>query len=121
MLNIGGPELLVILLVALVFLGPTRLPDAARQAGQMVTSLRSLARGFQTELEAAAKPDALTAPADQKLGDKARSVDVAGQAVTADAESRDDGPRMLADPFAPRDPEPELNDDDGDRADEEEE
>ena len=57
MLNIGGGELLIILLVALVFLGPARLPEVARQVGQTVSSLRSMARGFQTELEAAARPD----------------------------------------------------------------
>ena len=31
MLNVGGGELLIILLVALIFLGPSRLPDVARQ------------------------------------------------------------------------------------------
>ena len=56
MLNIGGAELLIILLVALIFLGPQRLPDAARQLGQAVSSLRSLASGFQAEVEAASKP-----------------------------------------------------------------
>lgn len=62
MLNIGGLELLVILLVALVFLGPERLPEVARQMGQTVNTLRGLARSFQTELESAARPDALTGP-----------------------------------------------------------
>ena len=70
MLNIGSGELLVILLVALIFLGPQRLPDVARQLGQAVSSLRSLASGFQAELEAASKPDhassmTLEGPTDQ--------------------------------------------------------
>jgi len=56
MLNVGGAELLIILLVALIFLGPQRLPEAARQLGQAVSSLRSLASGFQAEIEAASKP-----------------------------------------------------------------
>lgn len=55
MLNIGGAELLIILLVALIFLGPQRLPDVARQLGQTMSSLRSLASGFQAEIEAATK------------------------------------------------------------------
>lgn len=62
MMNIGGLELLVILLVALVFLGPERLPEVARQVGQTVNTLRGLARSFQTELESAARPDSLTGP-----------------------------------------------------------
>lgn len=63
MLNIGGPELLIILLVALVVLGPERLPGAARQVGRTVNQLRSMAQGFQQELEAAAKPDLSPKPA----------------------------------------------------------
>lgn len=57
MLNVGGPELLIILLVALIFLGPQRLPEVARQLGQAVSSLKSMAAGFQAELEAASRPD----------------------------------------------------------------
>ena len=33
--NVGGPEVLVILLLALIVLGPQRLPDAARQLGKI--------------------------------------------------------------------------------------
>lgn len=55
MLNIGGAELLIILVLALVVLGPERLPGVARQLGQTVSGLRSLAAGFQSEIEAAAK------------------------------------------------------------------
>ena len=55
MLNIGAPEFLIILLVALVVLGPERLPGAARQVGKTIGSLRDIAQGFQNELEAATK------------------------------------------------------------------
>lgn len=50
MFNIGGGELLVIALVALIVLGPQRLPDAARQAGRAMAELRRISSGFQTEL-----------------------------------------------------------------------
>ena len=33
MFNVGGGEVLVIALIALIVLGPQRLPDAARQVG----------------------------------------------------------------------------------------
>ena len=33
--NLGGGEILVILLVALLVLGPSKLPDAARQLGKI--------------------------------------------------------------------------------------
>ncbi|NIR34626.1 MAG: twin-arginine translocase TatA/TatE family subunit, partial [Actinobacteria bacterium] len=45
--NLGGMELLVILLVALIVLGPTKLPEAARQVGKAVNELRRLSSGFQ--------------------------------------------------------------------------
>ena len=53
MFNIGGGEVLVILLVALIVLGPTKLPDAARQFGSVMRELRKISTGFQNELKAA--------------------------------------------------------------------
>ena len=50
MFNVGTPELLVILLVALIVLGPSKLPDAARQVGKFVGELRRMSSGFQDEL-----------------------------------------------------------------------
>ena len=55
MLNIGGGELLLILLVALVVLGPDKLPEAARQAGKVMNEFRRMSSGFQTELRNAMK------------------------------------------------------------------
>jgi sec-independent protein translocase protein TatB len=50
MFNIGGGELIVIMLIALIVLGPQRLPDAARQIGKAMADLRRLSTGFQTEV-----------------------------------------------------------------------
>ena len=72
MFNVGGGELLIILLVALIFLGPTRLPEVARQFGQTLSTLRSLAQGFQNEIEAAAKPE-LKGPIGQTEPSKPKS------------------------------------------------
>lgn len=51
MFNIGGGELIVIALIALIVLGPQRLPDAAKQVGKAMGELRRLSSGFQTELK----------------------------------------------------------------------
>lgn len=51
MFNVGGGELLVIMLVALIVLGPQRLPDAARQVGKVMGDLRRISSGFQQELK----------------------------------------------------------------------
>lgn len=53
MFNVGGGEVLVILLVALLVLGPAKLPDAARQIGAAMTQLRRMSAGFQNELKSA--------------------------------------------------------------------
>lgn len=53
MFNIGGMELIVILLVALIVLGPDKLPEAARKAGQMMSELRKMSAGFKKEIQGA--------------------------------------------------------------------
>lgn len=65
MLNIGAPEMLVILLVALLVLGPERLPSAARQVGKVMGELRRMSSGFQAELR-----DALEQEEAPRYGDQ---------------------------------------------------
>ena len=48
--TIGPAEILVVLLVALIVLGPERLPEAARQVGRFVSEVRRIGAGFQAEL-----------------------------------------------------------------------
>ena len=51
--NLQGSELVIILLLALVVLGPEKLPDAMRKAGQFYAELKKMSTGFQTEFRAA--------------------------------------------------------------------
>lgn len=53
MFNVGGGELLVILLIALIVLGPDKLPEAARKIGKVLTELRRMSQGFQDEVRSA--------------------------------------------------------------------
>jgi sec-independent protein translocase protein TatB len=53
MFNVGGGEVLVILLIALIVLGPSRLPDAARTIGKTMGDLRRLSSSFQNEVRTA--------------------------------------------------------------------
>lgn len=52
MFNIGGMELVVVGVLALVVLGPDRLPGALRQAGTLLGRLRQISHGFHTDLTA---------------------------------------------------------------------
>ena len=63
MLNIGPAELLVVLVVALLVLGPNKLPDAARQVGRALAELRRMSSGFQAEMR-----DALREPVEGRPG-----------------------------------------------------
>jgi Tat protein translocase TatB subunit len=51
--SIGAPELLVVFLVALIVLGPDRLPKAARQMGRAISEFRRVTSGFQDEVKKA--------------------------------------------------------------------
>lgn len=51
MFNVGGGEVLVILLLAIIVLGPDKLPNAAKQAGKYLSEFRRISNGFQQELK----------------------------------------------------------------------
>ena len=51
--NLQGSEIIIILLLALVVLGPEKLPDAMRKAGKAYAELKKLSTGFQEEFKAA--------------------------------------------------------------------
>ena len=57
MLNVGGQEILLILVVALLFLGPERLPTAGRQIGKAIAQFRQMTSGVQRDLKDALDVD----------------------------------------------------------------
>ena len=67
--NLGGGEILIILLAALLFLGPQKLPDAARQIGKAMAELRKITSGFQRELRDAINDDSVVESDARARGD----------------------------------------------------
>lgn len=71
MSNLGSGEILVILLLALIVLGPERLPEVARKVGGFVRKARAMSAGIQDEMRStltvATSPPANEPPAANSL------------------------------------------------------
>lgn len=53
MFNLSGSEVLFILVIGLVVLGPEKLPEMLRRAGRLYGELRRMSQGVQAELKSA--------------------------------------------------------------------
>lgn len=88
MFGIGGTELLVILVVALVVLGPSSLPKIARTLGRAMGEFRRVSTEFQRtiNLEAAEEEE-------KERTRKAEEVKAQAAAAKAKAETTGEGDR----------------------------
>ena len=50
MFNVTGGEVVIILILALVVLGPDKLPEAMRKFGQFYSEFKKMSSGFQSEM-----------------------------------------------------------------------
>ena len=106
--NLGSGELLVIFFVALIVLGPNKLPEAARQVGRAVNEVRRISGGFQREMREAMKEPietvdelkraatdplgtALTGTGPVKPAQKPQSEAAAGEGARLDADPAERG------------------------------
>ncbi len=56
MFGVGLPELMVIIVVAVIVFGPDRLPEFARQAGRFVRQLRDFTQSARDDIRAELGP-----------------------------------------------------------------
>lgn len=112
MFNVGGGELLVILLLALIVLGPQKLPEVARQAGSMMRELRRVSSGFQDEMRAA-----MDDPIEAAARDRGRKVTSTEQKAHPDADDDYDDDDDDLDDDDVADDSTDVDDDDGDDED----
>ena len=57
MFGIGLPELLVIIVVAVIVFGPDRLPEFARQAGRLVRQVRQFTNSARDDIRSELGPE----------------------------------------------------------------
>lgn len=87
MFNVGSGEMLVIFLLALLVLGPERLPKAMGQVGRAVAQMRKLSSGFQDEIRRAMDPiEAPFRPGEQTLHGPVPSITDEVRVVNAEPE-----------------------------------
>ena len=55
--SLGPAEILVILVIALIVLGPKRLPEAGRQVGKALAEVRRWSTDVKSEIRNAVEPD----------------------------------------------------------------
>jgi Tat protein translocase TatB subunit len=106
-LGIGPLELIVVLIIALIVVGPERLPQLAQSVGKTVRDLRAMSQGFATEWQremnraAQLNPgedlqQTLTKPFKEAQADLQRSVNVP---LTAQLNPGEDLQQTLTKPF----------------------
>jgi sec-independent protein translocase protein TatA len=55
--NLGGSELLVVLLVMFLFFGPKKLPEVGKNLGKAVREFKNAMRGVKEDLERSTRID----------------------------------------------------------------
>jgi sec-independent protein translocase protein TatA len=94
--SIGPAEILVVLIVGLIVLGPNRLPQAAKQIGRAVTEFRRVTSGLQAEMR-----DAFTDPIQSVAQPPAATSAAVAQDVVEVSARADAAPAPWANPAIP--------------------
>jgi sec-independent protein translocase protein TatB len=86
MFNLSGSEIVFLLLLALIVLGPEKLPEAVRRFGKAYAEFKKMSTGFQSELKSAL---------DEPMREMRETADAFKNAVNFDFET--DGDAVPAD------------------------
>jgi len=57
--SLGGPEIFLILVIALIVFGPRRLPDIGKSVGRMLAEFRKASNDFKRTIEEEVEADKL--------------------------------------------------------------
>ena len=98
MLNVGPFELLVVLAVALIVVGPERLPELARSVGRVLRQFRDVQNEVRDLVASEVDDDVRQAASDFKkvTGDLSKATDVKGAVRRAERTIRDETTKFRA-------------------------
>ncbi len=98
MLNVGPLELLVVLAVALIVVGPERLPELARSVGRVLRQFRDVQNEVRDLVASEVDDDVRQAASDFKnvTGDLTKATDVKGAVRRAERTIRDETTKFRA-------------------------
>src|SRR5262245_30134138 len=99
-MNLGAPEILLILVVALLVFGPHRLPEIGRQVGGAMRELRKMQDSVKNELQSVMNES-------EPAYEKPKTTEITASALD-EAPPSPDEPDHTEPPPAPA-PEPETN------------
>jgi Tat protein translocase TatB subunit len=83
MFNLSGSEMVFLLLIALIVLGPEKLPEAVRKFGKAYSEFKKMSTGFQSELKSALE---------EPMREMRETADAFKQAVNFDFDTEPDEP-----------------------------
>jgi sec-independent protein translocase protein TatB len=100
--NMSGTEIVVILLLALVVLGPEKLPDAIRKFGKTYAELKKMGTGFQQEFKSAIDEPMREMRETADLLKKSADFSTSSAAPPATKPKNDGGPTPVTDDVSDR-------------------
>jgi sec-independent protein translocase protein TatB len=107
--TLGGPEILLILFIALIVFGPRKLPEIGKSLGKMMVEFRRASNDFRRTIEEEVEADKLRQSLDVSRLEAPKAEPAAQPAATAPAPGAPEAaPDATAAPQTPEAPGPEA-------------